>query len=255
MTHPLDGCRAKIERANKHIQDLESALKTFAEGDAYKVGSQYDAKAGILSIVFADVRDLPPEVSIVVGEALYQQRSALDHLVWQLVLRNNRTPPAKSGFPIFTTVQGYETRSPSMIEGIGPSAAARIKALQPFHRGAARQSDPLWSLQELYNTDKHRLLLIMGAHFGKAGGGWDLELSPPVTVAHGARYLIMAMTPVENGAILAQFETAARKVNMQGKISHRDSAQGGWCGQERACDPIAHAAFRPRSQHHRIVRC
>jgi hypothetical protein len=163
---PLCGPKLKIKRANHHISYLQDALKAFRENNPYRIRRKYDAELQWLYFIFDDCKPIPPEISLSIGEALYQQRSALDHLVWKLIANNSKTPPPKSGFPIFTTTDGYKTRSPAMIKGIRPGAAKLIRELQPFQRGAAAKLDPLWVLQELNNTDKHRFLIVAQSHVG-----------------------------------------------------------------------------------------
>jgi hypothetical protein len=97
-------------------------------------------------------------------------------MIWQLIAHAGHTPPNRSGFPIFHDSKGYEARKQTMIKGIAGSAA-RIDALQPFHRGATFQADPLWMLQELNNIDKHRLLLVTRAFLGH--GNYEFETSLP----------------------------------------------------------------------------
>ena len=60
---------------------------------------------------------IPPGFPLIAGEAAHQLRSALDHLVWQLVIANTGATPTgtKSGFPIFKNEKGYDKRAPSMI--------------------------------------------------------------------------------------------------------------------------------------------
>src|SRR5215204_3286604 len=147
MRHPLLGCWLKIERANEHINSLRSDVQRFVTSSPLKVRQSYDTNRGELVLPFAEVPELPPRLSILVGEVLYQVRSALDHMIWQLIVAEGHTPPPKSGFPIFSQEDGYKARRQSMIKGVSDTAEARIRSLQPYHRGAACQDDYLWILQ------------------------------------------------------------------------------------------------------------
>ncbi len=44
--------------------------------------------------------------------------------------------------------------------GVPAKAISRVKELQPYHRGKAFKSDPLWRLNFLWNTDKHRSMAL-----------------------------------------------------------------------------------------------
>jgi hypothetical protein len=83
----LDECRARILRAMKHIEGLERELASVrGTADRWTI---YDP-AGLL--VTPDRRgylgipdiNIPPVVRILIGETLYNLRTALDYLVSQL---------------------------------------------------------------------------------------------------------------------------------------------------------------------------
>jgi hypothetical protein len=159
----LKGPLLKIKRANHHIANLEPAFQAFRDNDPYTIRREHDADAQKLSFFFANCKPLDPDIPILIGEALYQLRSSLDYLVWQLFEEKSLTPLPKSGFPIMTTAQGYKARSGAMIKGIATSAVDRIEKLQPFHSTKPHTEHPLWVLQELNNADKHRLLIVAQA--------------------------------------------------------------------------------------------
>jgi hypothetical protein len=95
------------------------------------------------------------------GDAIHDPRSALDHLVRQLVIIETGAPPVTyTQFPIFLTQAGYETRGePLRLVGVGSQAKTIIKSLQPFATGDGDKC-PLWHLHEL---DKHRDMVVANA--------------------------------------------------------------------------------------------
>lgn len=162
---PLEGCRSKIERANEHIKNLEIETAEYLQTNKCSFPQHYDSASDELVLSFANVPVLPLRFSIIVGEAIYQLRSSLDHLVWDLCQFNNGTPASNSGFPIFKSLDGYKSRGEPMIQGVAASAKARIHSLQPLHRPAPTE-DALWILREMNNTDKHKLIFVAQAHTG-----------------------------------------------------------------------------------------
>ena len=42
---------------------------------------------------------IPVDLSLVIGDAVHNLRSALDHLAWQLVLANGQTPTTQTAYP------------------------------------------------------------------------------------------------------------------------------------------------------------
>jgi hypothetical protein len=102
---------------------------------------------------------------LLAGEALYQLRSALDHLIHQLVILNGQaaklTTSRRHQFPIFDSAQGYGAKAARMIDGVSKDVADIIERAQPYKRTTrAPRRDPLWILQDLNNTDKHRLIPV-----------------------------------------------------------------------------------------------
>jgi len=91
-------------------------------------------KAGktVFSIEFTS---LPPiELNIIAGEAVHQLRSALDHLIWQLVDKKTRGPD--TAFPFYKTRALYKADPRGKIKGIASKAKHILDTIklssQPF---------------------------------------------------------------------------------------------------------------------------
>jgi hypothetical protein len=89
-------------------------------------------------------------------------RSALDQTVWGLA--RLRGIPVHTQFPVITewntdTRKRFERQT----EGVPDEAIYEIKSLQPYHRGAAYKTHPLWRLDEMCNLDKHRRIPAHGS--------------------------------------------------------------------------------------------
>ena len=89
MPHPLDGCRLEVKRANEHIDDLQAEITHHFRSKPYKLRSKDDATRGHLVLHLTNRNRPSARTSILIGEVL-QLRSALDHLVAQLVVRNGQ---------------------------------------------------------------------------------------------------------------------------------------------------------------------
>jgi hypothetical protein len=104
------------------------------------------------------------------GDAIHNLRSALDHLVWQLVLLNGKTPSGANQFPICDTgatywsagwKDGKKTRSTRewRLEGVSDAQKALIDEMQPYRtRVPPGAVHALSALRDLSNYDKHRLI-------------------------------------------------------------------------------------------------
>ena len=95
-----------------------------------------------------------------IGDIAQNLRSALDHVVWQLVLANGGTPKPGGGgtqFPILAE----ETRHGSLAVrtvagGVSPAALKIIEAAQPYSTAADRYGSAPAIVRHISNTDKHR---------------------------------------------------------------------------------------------------
>ncbi|HEV2350036.1 MAG TPA: hypothetical protein VG028_09360 [Terriglobia bacterium] len=107
----LSAIRLKIERAKQHIRDLEVALIAYMESDPYGMAAERDQQTGAFQYVVADIKEIPPAFSLISSDVLFNLRSTLDHLAYQLVLASGNQPDRSTAFPIFNTAEEYETKS------------------------------------------------------------------------------------------------------------------------------------------------
>lgn len=186
---PLEGCLAKIARAESHLTELKVRVRQYIDTQPFRVFGEYDEATHeyvIRAEAVPDYHPVPIDLVLLAGEVVHQLRSALDHLVWDLVVKNTGLPPAgtDSGYPIFRTAEGYSQRAPKKVKGVSQSAADRIRALQPFHLGDHAEEELTWAVQELNNTDKHRLIPVavvyafVGAVHMTVGDGPPKEILP-----------------------------------------------------------------------------
>lgn len=161
----LLGVRAKIERAKYHVRDLESCISAFRKTDPYQlvINEHPDLGKRAYQVRVKIMTPIPSELPLIVGESIYQLRSALDHLAGQLVEANGKIPDTSTYFPIAQTAAKYKASLSGKVKGMSPDAVSVIDALQPY--GCGRGND-LWVLNKLNNTDKHRLLLMVGCGTG-----------------------------------------------------------------------------------------
>jgi hypothetical protein len=90
-------------RARKHLEELHALIQEFMQGDPERTDSIGGADLHIDNIkgkLTCDARipDAPPvhKWGLVVGDVLHNLRSALDHLAWQLVLANGKSPTSRT---------------------------------------------------------------------------------------------------------------------------------------------------------------
>lgn len=170
MTASLAGVDKKIQRAMFQVNQLDRQLAAFTNHEPFTVRVDKEPVEGgyvgrLVALQNPSVGE--PDVSLVLlaGEILYQLRSSLDHLVHQLVILSGNEAKLRDSrkhqFPIFETQAGYKERSAGMIAGVSDEIAGMIERQQPYvHRPDGPRDDALWILQDLNNTDKHRLIPV-----------------------------------------------------------------------------------------------
>jgi hypothetical protein len=157
----LMGPRLKFDRAKEHLNQVEKALVSYVESDPYDIPDKPEREGEWTIIRLCAIRTLPdPRWGVQIGEFLHDLRSALDNLVWQLVLLNGEEPWDKNQFPIYNRNVPSRHRLDEMLRGVRPDHRTQIEDLQPCygeHVHRQTKAGLAW-LAILSNIDKHRFL-------------------------------------------------------------------------------------------------
>ena len=165
----LHGVVAKLERAQAQIDDLSRDLAAFCDAQGHSTEMETGSGRNRINLVFRGrSAPLPLEYSIQIGESAYNMRSALDHLVWQLVLANYKSPSNSNEFPIFEDPRKFQRARQRKLAGVSLDSVARITMMQPFCKDS--RWPLLGALQDLCNVDKHRKLHLLQLQ-------WDFLIS------------------------------------------------------------------------------
>ena len=176
--HPsLAGPRARLDRAAALIGELEAATKGFAATRPYRAVQVDDVNPLNRRFVIESVDDVPLAIRVRAGEIVHHTRAALDLLVYQLLLRAGEKDERrlrKCAFPVVAVhdpadrnqAGAYKNKIHRTIAGVTEVARERIEALQPWRPGNPGIWSHLAQVEELDNTQKHRLLLtgVVGLH-------------------------------------------------------------------------------------------
>ena len=135
MGTPSDSIVAKLARAEEHVHNLDAALAGIRQRSPIRTRVVTSADQTRHSLRAFGVAAGPPEVSLLVGEVLYQLRSTLDHLVYELVIRNGGRPTSRTEFPICPTRVKYQAAAIDKLNDVASGAQDAIERLQPYHAG------------------------------------------------------------------------------------------------------------------------
>jgi hypothetical protein len=188
----LSGVRIKVERARQHRGELKKQLDGWRKSKPYSVIVEIDSQTQEQLFKVGTEPSSPPDLPVI-GDILYNLRSALDHLAWQLVLKAKATTTNKTEFPIFNDPNSWKRDSPRKMAGMNDLMQRRIRDHQPCFGKNHYRNDALWGLQEYGNTDKHRALLVVPV------STQDMLWSP------GGNPLLTYKGPVSQGTVLVRF--------------------------------------------------
>jgi len=172
MISGLESARLKLDRAAVHIEAVRKAIGDYLSSEPGGIAKDADGKYRL------SFRKLPPpEAAVLAGEAIYQMRSALDHLACDLVKLNpsNIQLPRDwvndCQFPLRTKIPATKNASRTLplpynsfarrLPGISKEAFEFIEGMQPYYDRCDREgSTQLLYLAKLSNIDKHRHLHV-----------------------------------------------------------------------------------------------
>jgi len=151
--------RVKIERAKRHLVDLEILTHRFIQSEPYTIARKPHPEPGYenFNLFFMSRIDpVPTEVSAVAGDAFHNLRSALDHLACHLVLVEGNPISDKTCFPVFKGTEIHESSFARQVEGMSDAAKDKIRSAEPYKDGKGHN---LWVLHKLDIADKHHALV------------------------------------------------------------------------------------------------
>jgi hypothetical protein len=210
MAERKDWIGAKLAAAYNHVRRIQAEHAALVESEDCGVIADLKADPGYLIVKAYCHRPPSPEWSIEAGEALYQFRSALDHLACRLTEQNGQPISEKTEFPIFLKREDFRnsdgtlrSRVRDRIGGMSLKDQTAIEREQPFRRtGGAPDDDPLWLLYRLSNYDRHQFLHLIDL---TVPTGYN-EFRPPWFARHITRQVSANFGPFERETEVSRYE-------------------------------------------------
>jgi hypothetical protein len=218
MPVDLIGVDTKLKRAQHHLNAINTSARYFVKRKLFKPPADFiPPKLDLLNedwqvIRWYGVTPSPLIWGAMLGDFAHDVRSALDQLIWALVLANNGTADNDTQFPVaesdakwrdLTDPNRADRLSP--IHGISDKAFALIRDVQPFrtHPGRGRAvKAPLYKLLIVSNEDKHRTL--HGSALYANSKALNLRFEPRGYIAIVGKRFPQRGLIVENGAEIAR---------------------------------------------------
>ena len=173
MLTGVSSAKLKLDRIRVQIEEISALIRKLSETkDTYEIVKDANGKETLHFLI-----DAPSGIQIIAGEIVYQFRSALDHLAFQLVQSNPiRLPEGWEGrcqFPLHMDVPTHGRKVPipypipvpyaafkDRLPGISKEAYEFIESVQPYHSGQGVHNI-LRIIGRLANIDKHRHLYVL----------------------------------------------------------------------------------------------
>jgi hypothetical protein len=153
MKSPFDSAYLKIERAEEHINDLSSKGQAFADTHPHHLRVKTHLASGDDALCISPAEQFPDSFLLILGDAIHNLRSALDHAWVQSVIN----PHKDTKFPVRKTRNDFE----AAINGLKENAREEVKRflveiVQAYEGG---MGEIILGLHDLDIEDKHRLLI------------------------------------------------------------------------------------------------
>jgi len=163
MTGLLRGCRAKIERADECVKNLNVEINAFLSSDPppYAVFKKLQDNARQYVFLAKSHKAVPDRFAVLAGEIVHHLASSLDHLFAALVTKNGNMVEKRHYFPIYTSTKKFRKACDrGAISDVSATAQKLISSVQPCKTPAPRDTI-LAAVKEINNIDKHRLLIVI----------------------------------------------------------------------------------------------
>jgi len=152
----LDGAYARLNRAREHLADLEIREKAILHPQIENIVTKTDLNTVKDFIITDLLAEMPQSFSVLIGETIYNLRSALDYLVFDLAILDSGAPKKGTQFPIDDTEENFASHRGRLLKGLSVEHVARIKALQPY-KGYYYTA----MIRDISNPDKHQALTVI----------------------------------------------------------------------------------------------
>lgn len=146
--------RVKLERAKRHIQDIDALFRSFVNSDFCKLRIEPDVDPSYHRVHIDTPIGLPFHIPCGIGDAAHNIRTAFDYVTSYVVGMGDRV-----SFPIAKTRDDLKQSGRAwdkLKKGTHAALADLIlEEIQPYRGGRFK----LWEITQLDNSDKHALLV------------------------------------------------------------------------------------------------
>ncbi len=149
------GPKLKIERAKRHIADFQAMAQAFFEEQPYGLIADVDPQTGENIYRVLVKKQIPIELSALLGDAIHNLRTALDYAVTDMIKAADGEIKYNERFPIVGRRKALKPRGVSEVPFVGGPSNRLIRFLNRDKCASAG----LWTLHWLDIMDKHHSIV------------------------------------------------------------------------------------------------
>ena len=212
----------KLARAQSHIDYANRLVERWVNEKGAAISMQPDGQGGT-ELVAKQLKLLPDELGVVIGDALQCLRNSLDNLVFALARKHTPVMAPQDeediAFPIYDSAAKVGSKRIKLVD---PLAQDDICALAPDPAVNPVNQHPLWLLNKTANRDKHRevataVTAVVPSKFRMSGNNITLT-GGTVFGIFGRQHLTYGGSPV----VLSKFRDRVASEH-RSKRFHRNS--------------------------------
>jgi len=184
MADPFANSKSKLAWADKRFADLQREIDNFHQlYPCEEVVEPHPNKPGHQVRKIRLTQTVPSDIAHITAEIVGNLRSALDAAGYSIALASGKGDPKSSAFPFAGSVNGMASQLSGRCKDIPSNIQSLFCGFQPYPGG----DDLLWALNEICNTEKHKIVIPVGA------GAFPMGAS-----AHGTGFFEMPQPHVWN---------------------------------------------------------
>lgn len=151
--------RAKVWRAAEHQAALDTAIDEWIRRGPVQIVPGENPLDGWFEVKWKELERPPIQLALILADVVNNLESALDHLVYQLVLASGNIPSTGNYVPVVSLEDRWPQAKRSKLKGVRDDWAERFRAFQPFLAPEV-QGHPLFLIHFMNKVSKHHIVPV-----------------------------------------------------------------------------------------------
>lgn len=235
--------RARLQRAIAHGERLAQLWNNLPTQYLCTPKAMKMDADGNCVLIATNVGHIPDDLPLLLGEMLYQLRSALDACIYEATIyATKQDPPPDEGkleFPITTDPNEWSSLAKRRLSALPTHIQDAIERVQPYNNQTLPPEETIRSinrslgiLHDLARKDRHRKLHVVGS--------WPLDMEPIFQLPDGASVDSVEVLPpavLQDGTVMANFHISGFASDMEVSINPQLRTNFGCNEPPAACHP------------------